>query len=59
MFRALVPATIAWALMTSPASAATFVYVGNTESNEIYVMQLDRESGDLTLVEKVPIPGIT
>ena len=59
MFRALVPATVAWALMASPASAATFVYVGNTESNEIYVMQLDRESGDLTLVEKVPIPGIT
>jgi len=45
--------------MASPARAATFVYVGNAESNEIYVLQLDRQSGDLTLVEKVPIPGIT
>ena len=47
------------ALMASPARAATFVYVGNTDSNEIYVLQLDRQSGDLALVEKVPIPGVT
>jgi 6-phosphogluconolactonase len=40
------------------SSAATFVYVGNAESNEIYVLRLDRQSGDLTVVEKVPIPGI-
>jgi len=46
------------AMMASPARAATFVYVGNAESNEIYVLQLDRQSGDLTVVEKVPIPGI-
>ena len=46
-------------MMASPARAATFVYVGNTDSNEIYVLQLDRQSGDLTLVEKVPIPGVT
>jgi 6-phosphogluconolactonase len=46
------------ALMASPAGAATFVYVGNAESNEVYVLRLDRSSGDLTLVEKVPIPGI-
>src|SRR5712692_4783946 len=45
--------------MASPAHAATFVYVGNAESNEIYVMQLDRQSGDLAVVEKVAIPGIT
>ncbi len=45
-------------LMATPARAATFVYVGNTESNEIYVLQLDRQSGDLTLVEKVAIPGV-
>ena len=42
----------------SPARGAHLVYVGNTESNEIYVLQLDRQSGDLTLVEKVPIPGV-
>src|SRR6266571_3523638 len=46
------------ALMASPAAAATFVYVGNAESNEIYVLQLDRQRGDLTVVEKVAIPGI-
>ncbi len=45
--------------MGSITRAATFVYVGNAESNEIYVMQLDRQNGDLTLVEKVLIPSIT
>ena len=39
--------------------AATFVYVGNTDSNEISVLSMDRASGDLALVEKVPIPGVT
>lgn len=52
-------AMVSGALMASPARAATFVYVGNADSNEIYVLQLDRQSGDLTVVEKVPIPGIT
>ena len=51
--------TLAGAMMASPARAATFVYVGNAESNEVIVLQLDRQSGDLTAVEKVPIPGIT
>jgi 6-phosphogluconolactonase len=51
-------ALLAGALMASPARAATFVYVGNAESNEIYVLELDRRSGDLTVVEKVTIPGI-
>ncbi len=37
----------------------TFVYVGNTDSNEIYVLRMDRASGGLTLVEKVAIPGVT
>jgi 6-phosphogluconolactonase len=60
VFWALVAAVtgISGALMASPAGAATFVYVGNAESNEIYVLQLDQQSGDLTVVEKVPIPGI-
>lgn len=60
-FLALWPAiaVVSVTTMASPARAATFVYVGNTESNEIYVLQLDRPSGDLTLVEKVPIPGVT
>jgi 6-phosphogluconolactonase len=38
--------------------AATVVYVGNAESNEILVLRLDRQHDDLTLVERVPIPGI-
>ena len=51
---------VLWGLsMTSPASAATFVYVGNAESNEVYVLAMDRQSGDLTLIDKTPIPGIT
>src|SRR5712692_461994 len=58
---ALVPAVavVSGAMMASPATAATFVYVGNAESNEIHVLQLDRQSGDLTVIEKVAIPGIT
>ena len=54
----LITAVVAGALMASPAGAATVVYVGNAESNEVYVLQLDRQSGDLVVVEKTPIPGI-
>ena len=46
-------------MTATPAPAATFVYVGNAESNEVWVLALDRPSGDLTVVEKVGIPGIT
>jgi len=46
------------ALMASPAGAATFAYVGNAESNEIYVLQLNPQNGDLTVIDKTPIPGI-
>ena len=35
-----------------------FVYVGNAESNEIHVLRLERQRGDLTLVEKVTIPSV-
>jgi len=34
------------------------VYVGNAESSEIYVMRLDRDTGDLTMVETVAIPAV-
>lgn len=51
--------SVAGALMGSLAHAATFVYVGNTDSNEIYVLQLDRRNGDLTVIERVAIPGVT
>ena len=39
--------------------AATFVYVGNTDSNEIHVLRMDRTAGSLAPVEKVAIPGVT
>ena len=50
-------ATVASLLLTM-CSAATFVYVGNSDSNEIHVMSLNRSTGELTLVERVEIPGI-
>ncbi|HEV2057490.1 MAG TPA: beta-propeller fold lactonase family protein [Methylomirabilota bacterium] len=55
---ALLLAVVSGPMMASPARAATFVYVGNAESNEIYVLELDRQRGELTVVEKVSIPGI-
>lgn len=45
-------------ILASPLSAATYVYVGNAESSDIHVMLLDQANGDLSLVEKVPIPGV-
>jgi hypothetical protein len=33
-------AMVAGAMMALPARAATFVYVGNAESNEIYVLSV-------------------
>ena len=35
----------------------TVVYVSNAASKEIYVLAMDRESGELTLLDKVPVPG--
>ena len=51
-------AALAGALVMTAAQAATFVYVGNAESNDIHVFTLDAKSGGLTEVEKVPIPGL-
>ena len=45
--------------MESATRTATFLYVGNAESNEIHVLQLDRQNGGVTVVEKVLIPGIS
>lgn len=44
--------------VSSAMSPATFVYVGNAGSNDIYVLQFDRQNGELTTVEQVAIPGI-
>ena len=35
----------------------TVVYVSNAKSKEIYVLAMNRESGELTLLDKVPVPG--
>jgi 6-phosphogluconolactonase len=35
----------------------TVVYVSNAASKEIYVLALNRESGELTLLDEVPVPG--
>ena len=48
----------AGAVMT-PANAATYVYVGNAESNDIDVLGFDPKTGDLTPIEKVAIPNVT
>ena len=55
---AALAAALALAATALPARAATFVYVGCTDSNEIHVLQLDPQTGGLTPVEKVTIPGI-
>src|SRR5262249_24420901 len=44
--------------LSTPAQGATFVYVGHAESNDIYVLNLDRQPGELTPVESILIPGI-
>src|SRR5262244_2499679 len=35
----------------------TVVYVSNAGSKEIYVLAMNRDSGDLTIINKVPVPG--
>jgi 6-phosphogluconolactonase len=35
----------------------TVVYVSNAASKEIFVLAMNRESGELTLLDKVPVPG--
>ncbi|HMY76551.1 MAG TPA: beta-propeller fold lactonase family protein, partial [Blastocatellia bacterium] len=50
--------TVVCVARVSTAPVATFVYVGNAESNDICVFQLNRQTGELTLIETVPIPGV-
>ena len=40
----------------SPAGAATFVYVGNADSQDVTVLEL-KSNGDLTPVETAAVPG--
>jgi 6-phosphogluconolactonase len=39
--------------------STTFVYVGNAENNDIHVLELAQQTGELTLVDKVAVPGVT
>ena len=38
-------------------SPETFVYVSNAGSKDIYVLGMNRDSGEITLIEKAPVPG--
>lgn len=57
LWAALSTAAAAGAMSASPALAATVVYVGHADSNDVYVLHLNRATGELTLVETVAIPG--
>jgi 6-phosphogluconolactonase len=39
------------------AQAATYVYVSNADSREIFVMQMNPANGDLTVLDKVAVTG--
>ncbi|MBM4257950.1 MAG: lactonase family protein [Deltaproteobacteria bacterium] len=36
----------------------SIVYVGNADSNEIFVLQLEQQTGHLRVIERVPIPDV-
>lgn len=48
-----------FAMMATAASAATYLYVGNAASNEIFIYALDPKTGALTQIDKLTVPGIT
>jgi 6-phosphogluconolactonase len=52
----VIPMLLAAGFFMSSASAATFVYVGSADSQDITVLTL-KSNGDLTPVEVAPIPG--
>jgi 6-phosphogluconolactonase len=49
----------AFAVTATAASAATYMYVGNAGSNEIFTYSLDGKTGELTVIDKFVVPGIT
>jgi 6-phosphogluconolactonase len=51
-----VTAILGVGFVLSSASAATFVYVGNAESQDVSVLEL-KSNGDLTPVETTAVPG--
>src|SRR5689334_11202810 len=46
------------ALVASGASADTFAYIGNADSNDINVFRVEPASGEIKAVETVPLPGV-
>jgi 6-phosphogluconolactonase len=42
---------------TEECMARTIAYVSNAESKEIFAFEMDPESGTLSLIERVPVPG--
>ncbi|MDB5599968.1 MAG: 6-phosphogluconolactonase [Xanthobacteraceae bacterium] len=59
MLHMLAASVLAAMVVMTTANAATLVYVGNAESNDIDVMLLDPQNGDLSPVQKVAIPGVS
>src|SRR5471030_1552516 len=51
-----VTALLGTGFLMSSADAATFVYVGNSDSQEVTVLEL-KSSGELTPVETTAVPG--
>ncbi|MGA2287392.1 MAG: hypothetical protein ABSG20_02925, partial [Bradyrhizobium sp.] len=41
-----------------PVVAETFAYVGNADSNEVFVFGMDAKTGVMTLLQKAPFVGI-
>jgi 6-phosphogluconolactonase len=54
----LVATQMAASIAAGPALAETFAYVGNADSNEVFVFGMNAKNGAMTLVEKVPFVGI-
>ncbi len=42
----------------SSTRTVSLVYVGNADSNEIIVLQLEQQTGNLAVLERVPIPNV-
>lgn len=54
---ALALAAAVGALISPPAGAATYVYVGSAASNDVRVFRFNNDTGELTPVESQPLGG--
>jgi 6-phosphogluconolactonase len=50
--------TLIAALVAGNASADTFAYIGNADSNDISVFHVEPANGEIKAVETVPFPGV-